>query len=101
MIVPDRACRSQEGMKRMVELAEALNAPVADIGGRMNFPTSHYLNRSDDRRSLVGAADVILMLEVADPWGQLHTISDPHHEFRRFAKPDVKLIHICLGDTLT
>ena len=101
VIVPDRACRSQEGMKRMVELAEALNAPVADIGGRMNFPTSHYLNRSDDRRSLIGAADVILMLEVADPWGQLNSISDPHHEFRRMAKPDVKLIHISLGDTLT
>jgi acetolactate synthase I/II/III large subunit len=101
VIVPDRACRSQEGMKRMVELAEALNAPVADIGGRMNFPTNHYLNRSDDRRSLIGAADVILMLEVADPWGQLNSISDPHHEFRRMAKPDVKLIHICLGDTLT
>ena len=77
VIVPDRACRSQEGMKRMVELAEALNAPVADIGGRMNFPTSHYLNRSDDRRSLIGAADVILMLEVADPWGQLNIDQRP------------------------
>ena len=40
VILADRACRSQEGMKRIVELAEALNAPVADIGGRMNFPTT-------------------------------------------------------------
>lgn len=100
-IIADRAARSQEGMKRLVELAEALNAPVGDIGGRMNMPTSHYLNRSEDRRSLVGQADVILMLEVADPWGQMHTISDPHHEYRRFAKADANLIHICLGDTLT
>ena len=38
MILADRACRSQEGMKLIVELAEALNAPVVDIGGRMNFP---------------------------------------------------------------
>jgi thiamine pyrophosphate-dependent acetolactate synthase large subunit-like protein len=45
VIIADRACRSQEGMKRLVELAEALNAPVVDIGGRMNFPTTHYLNR--------------------------------------------------------
>ena len=101
VILADRACRSQEGMKQLVELAEALNAPVADIGGRMNFPTSHYLSRSDDRRQLIGQADVVLMLEVADPWGQFNTISDPHHEYRRLAKPDVKVIHVCLGDTLT
>ena len=101
VILADRACRSQEGMKRIVELAEALNAPVADIGGRMNFPTNHYLCRSLDKRSLVGQADVVLMLEVADPWGQFNTISDPHHEYRRLSKPDVKIVHISLGDTLT
>ncbi len=101
VILADRACRSQEGMKRLVELAEALNAPVADIGGRMNISTPHYLCRSDDRRQLIGQADVVLLLEVADPWGQFNTISDPHHEYRRLSKPDVKLIHVCLGDTLT
>ena len=101
VILADRACRSQQGMKLLVELAEALNAPVIDIGGRMNFPTTHYLCRSADRRALVGQADVALLLEVADPWGQFNTISDPHHEYRRVAKPDIKLIHISLGDTLT
>jgi acetolactate synthase I/II/III large subunit len=101
VILADRACRSQEGMKRLVELAEALNAPVVDIGGRMNFPMNHYLCRSADRRGLVGQADVALLLEVADPWGQFNTVSDPHHEYRRLAKPDVKVIHISLGDTLT
>ncbi len=101
VILADRACRSQEGMKRLVELAEALNAPVVDIGGRMNFPMNHFLCRSGDRRSLVGQADVALLLEVADPWGQFNTVSDPHHEYRRLAKPDVKVIHISLGDTLT
>ena len=101
VIIADRACRSQEGMKRMVELAEALNAPVVDLGGRMNFPTTHYLCRSLDRRSLVGQADVVVMLEVADPWGQFNSISDPAHEYRRLSKPDVKTIHVSLGDTLT
>src|SRR5512132_2358476 len=101
VIVADRASRSQEGIKRLVELAEALNAPVVDIGGRMNFPTAHYLSRGEDRRQLVGQADVVLLLEVADPWGQFNTISDPHHEYRRIAKLDVKTIHVCLGDTLT
>jgi len=101
VILADRAARSQQVMKRLVELAEALNAPVVDVGGRMNFPTTHYLCRSEDKRSLLGQADVVLMLEVADPWGQFNTISDPHHDFRRLSKPDVKVIHISLGDTLT
>ena len=101
VILADRVARSQQGMKRLVELAEALNAPVVDVGGRMNFPTTHYLCRSEDKRSLLGQADVVLMLEVADPWGQFNTISDPHHDFRRLSKPDVKVIHISLGDTLT
>src|SRR5438093_1623640 len=101
VILADRDCRSQAGMKRLVELAEALNAPVVDIGGRMNFPTTHYLCRSEDRRALIMGADVVLLLEVADPWGQFNTISDPHHEYRRLGKADVKTIHISLGDTLT
>ena len=41
------------------------------------------------------------MLEVSDPWGQFNTVSDPHHEYRRLGKPDVKVIHIWLGQTLT
>jgi len=101
VILADRASRSQEGMTRLVELAEALNAPVCDIGGRMNFPTTHYLNRTDDKRALVQEADVVLMLEVADPWGQFNSISDPHHEYRRLAKADVKIIHISVAESLT
>ena len=101
VIVAERMARSQEGIKRLVELAEALNAPVLDLGGRMNFPTTHYLCRSGDRRALVGEADVALLLEVGDPWGQFNTISDPYHEYRRLAKTDVKIIHISLGETLT
>jgi acetolactate synthase-1/2/3 large subunit len=100
VIVADRAARTQEGIRRLVELAEALNAPVVDLGGRMNFPTTHYLCRSEDGRALVRDADVVLMLEVADPWGQLNTISDPQHQYRRLAKPDVKMIHVTLADNL-
>ncbi|MEA3193390.1 MAG: acetolactate synthase large subunit [Betaproteobacteria bacterium] len=100
VIVCERVARNQEGMKLMVELAEALNAPVVDLLGRMNFPTTHYLSRTSDGRALVGGADAILFLEVGDPWGQLNSISDPHHEYRRIAKPDVKLIHITLADQL-
>jgi len=98
VIIADRVARSQEGIARLVALAEALNAPVVDLLGRMNFPTTHYLNRTGDGRALVREADVVLFLEVGDPWGQLNSISDPHHEYRRLSKPDVKLIHVTLSE---
>ena len=98
VILADRAARTQEGIKRLVELAEALNVPVVDLGGRMNFPSRHYLCHSDARRALVRDADVVLMLEVYDPWGQFNSVGDPHKEYRRLAKPDVKIISISMSD---
>ena len=53
VIIVDRGATSQEGVKRLVELAETLNAPVIDLGGRMNFPSRHYLCHTDRRRALV------------------------------------------------
>ena len=99
VIIVDRAARSQEGVKRLVELAEALNAPVIDLGGRMNFPSRHYLCHSDRRRGLVRDADVVLLLEVYDPWGQFNSISDPHKEYRTLAKPNVKIISISMSES--
>ena len=98
VILADRAARTQEGIKRLVELAEALNVPVVDLGGRMNFPSRHYLCHSDARRELVRDADVVLLLEVYDPWGQFNSVGDPHKEYRRLAKADVKIISISMSD---
>src|SRR5882757_4559700 len=39
VIVVDRAARTPAGVGLLVELAEALEAPVIDLLGRMNFPT--------------------------------------------------------------
>ena len=96
VIIADRAARSQEGVKRIVELAESLGAPVVDLGGRVNFPGTHDLDLSFLRLSLVRDADVILLLEVADPWGSVHSFSDPYREIRRLAKPDAKIISISM-----
>src|SRR5262249_37710517 len=43
VIVVDRMARTEEGVKRLIELAELVQAPVFDQGGRMNFPNTHYL----------------------------------------------------------
>src|SRR5713226_6152666 len=44
VILADRVARTPDGMARLVNLAETLNAPVVDIGGRNNFPNTHYLS---------------------------------------------------------
>ncbi|MDQ6618914.1 MAG: thiamine pyrophosphate-binding protein [Pseudomonadota bacterium] len=98
VIIADRAVRSQEGVMRLVELAESLGAPVIDLGSRMNFPSRHALCHSDDRRNLVRGADVVLLLEVADPYGQFNSVSDPHKQHRLIAKKDVKIISISMAD---
>src|SRR5258706_2470311 len=64
VIIADRCARNQEGMKLLVELAEALQAPVVDLGGRLNFPSTHPLCHNEARRGLVREADVVLLLEV-------------------------------------
>jgi acetolactate synthase I/II/III large subunit len=69
LIVADRAARTAAGLRLLVELAEALQAPVIDMGGRMNFPWRHPLNQTRRQAALVSDADVILGLELTDFWG--------------------------------
>jgi len=97
VIVADRCARNQEGVKLLVELAEALQAPVFDVGGRMNFPNTHPLSRTG-RRELIRDADVVLLLEVADAWAQFNTLSDPHKIHRMEGRKDARVIHISMQD---
>lgn len=98
VIIADRACRSQQGMKLMVELAEALGAPVIDNGGRTNFPNTHDLDVSFLRQTMLRDADVILLLEVNDVWGTLNSFADPYKTYRPVIKPGAKVITISMQD---
>src|SRR6185436_1263144 len=82
----------------MVELAESLQAPVVDLGGRMNFPMTHPLSHNEGRRALVREADVVLLLEVSDPWGQFNSLSDPHKELRTLVRKDARVVNISMQD---
>jgi acetolactate synthase-1/2/3 large subunit len=99
VILADRAARTAAGMKYLVELAEALQAPVVDLGGRMNFPSRHPLNQSGRARALISDADVILGLELTDFWGAVNSYRD---QLERSSKPitknGAKLISITAGD---
>ena len=101
VIVADRLVRSQDGMARLVELAELLAIPVVDRYGRLNMPTDHFLNQTAAGRSLLGSADVILGLELSDPWGTVNTLMDVvERHAARVAKPGAKLISITAHDLL-
>jgi len=97
VIIADRCARTPEGVKRLVELAEVLQAPVVDLGGRMNFPNTHPLYQTG-KRGLMKAADVVLLLEVGDPYGQFNSISDPAHKLTHFANPDARVIDVSMHD---
>jgi hypothetical protein len=76
VIVVDRMARTPNGMTLLVELAEILQAPVVDQGGRMNFPNTHYLNQTGRRQALIAQADVLLGMELTDYWGVVNAFID-------------------------
>jgi thiamine pyrophosphate-dependent acetolactate synthase large subunit-like protein len=99
VIVAGRLARTADGMTRLVQLAELLQAPVVDQGERMNFPSRHALNQSDRARQLVGEADVILGLELTDFWGTVDAYRDQlHRTSRPITKPGARLVSITSGD---
>jgi len=102
VIVADRAARTPAGIARLLELAETLQAPVVNQGGRMNFPTRHPLNQSANARQLVASADVILGLELTDFWGTVNASRDSLvRTSRPITKAGTKLISITALDLVT
>ena len=95
VIVVDRAARTENGVRLLVQLAEALQAHVVDMGGRMNFPKTHYLSAPI---AAVNNADVIIGMELSDFWGVVNSyVDNGEHGIginRSKIKPDTKLISI-------
>ena len=102
VIVVDRVARTENGIRLLVQLAEALQAVVIDQGGRMNFPNTHYLRRPP---TAVNNADVIIGMELSDYWGTVNAfIDNGEHGVgvnTSKIKPDTKLISISSVDLIT
>jgi acetolactate synthase-1/2/3 large subunit len=95
-IVVDRMARDQSGVSLLVELAEALQAPVVDRHGRMNFPSTHHLYQDPGE---LARADVILALEVDDVFGVVNKVRDLAHKDRlRKVRSDVRVVTIGVND---
>ena len=96
VIVAGRACRTANGVKLLVELAETLQAPVQDRHFRMNFPNRHPLYGGN-----LAEADVILSLEVPDLWMATNTqtpLNRTGMESRSLLRPKTKTITISAVD---
>ena len=98
VIVADRAARTPAGARLLVQLAEALQAPVIDQGGRMNMPNTHYLNQTARSVALINNADVIIGLGLSDYWALVNAFIDNGHDGlgvnETRIKPGTKLIGI-------
>jgi len=102
VIVVDRAARTPNGVKLLIELAELLQAPVVDQRGRMNFPNTHHLYRPP---TVIGQADVIIGLELSDYWATVNAFIDNgehgHGIQESRIKPGAKLISINSVELIT
>jgi acetolactate synthase-1/2/3 large subunit len=96
VIYANRYARTENGPALLVQLAEALHAPVIDDHGRMNMPNRHPLNHSARRERMLAEADVILALEPVYPWALTDYVADligrPEMPPRR--NPNLKVIHL-------
>ena len=99
VIVADRAARSPNGVRLLVELAELLQCPVVNQGARMNFPNTHHLSRAP---GVIAQADVVLGLELSDFWGTVNAWIDNgeggHGIQESRIKDSTKLISIGTAD---
>jgi thiamine pyrophosphate-dependent acetolactate synthase large subunit-like protein len=73
LAIADVAGRSSGAAPVLLRLAEHLSMPVVDVGGRFNIPTTHALDATDAGDDL-DPPDVVLALEVTDPFGQLRRL---------------------------
>jgi acetolactate synthase I/II/III large subunit len=102
VLIVDRMVRTQSGMDLLVDLAEFLQCPVVDQGGRMNFPTRHPLSHSFRRNTLVAQADVIVGIELNDYWGAVNLYDDRIvRRGRPNYKPSAKMVSIGVRDLFT
>ena len=99
VILLERTARTPDGLKYTIELAETLQAPVVDLGARMNFPTQHPLNQTERTRAVISGADVILGLEALNFWGTINSYRDQlHRSSEPIVKKGTKLISITATD---
>jgi len=98
LVVADHVGKDPQAVEALIELAELLALPVADRGGRFNFPSNHPLDVTGTELDLFKDRDLVLVLESRDPYGLFH-VRDLHHwDTEPFIPPSCKVASISLWD---
>jgi len=100
VILADTVGRSTAGADALMALAERLSAPVVDLGARFNFPSMHPLEATERRAELLGAADVILAVDVVDLYGALQTSAGQHRPAGFAPGADARIIALSVNELL-
>jgi acetolactate synthase I/II/III large subunit len=98
VIVAGEVGRNPKALPPLLDIAEALAAPVIDSDGRYAFPSTHPLNLTTAREEALRGADVVLALDVPSLGVPLGPSVRERGNFAPVIRPDCKVIHITLLD---
>jgi len=97
-IVAGELGKNPKALPALLDLAEALGAPVVDADGRYGFPSTHVLNLTVAREEALKNADVVLALDVPSLGVPLGPSVRERGNFAPIISPSCKVIHITLLD---
>lgn len=100
LIIAGGVGRNPETVLSLIELAEAGNIPVMDVGGFGSFPTSHRLDTSQS--GLIRESDVIVVLDVGPEIWRLFRRIDRWHrgDTESVLIPGCQTINISMNDLI-
>src|SRR5512132_1621312 len=98
VIVAGEVGRNPKALPPLLDLAEALAAPVIAADGRYAFPSTHPLNLTTAREEALRQADVVLALDVPSLGVPLGPSVRERGNFAPVIPPSCKVIHITLLD---
>ncbi len=96
VIISETTGRHPGSFDRLVALAETVGAPVIDLVGRLNFPTNHPLNLTGADQEVLRDADLVLLLDVRDPFWPISETDKQTHETVYLIPPACKIYEVGL-----
>ena len=96
VVIADYMGRNPGAVAALVELAELLALPVIDVGGRFNFPNRHPLDLTGAEEELLKEADIVLALDVHNPYKYLTTTARDTRQSGYIISDTCFLIHFAV-----
>lgn len=88
LLLADNSGRTAAGYAALIRLAETLGAPVVDLGGRHNFPNTHWADAAGPHWQRLAEADVVLSIDARDPYWSLARTDVAGRDFTWVPGPD-------------